>query len=96
MTSQDLSAIRKVTQMPEGTTEALLGRQGFVSSVCSRRRYPAAWEHALAARARRVPILTYGGGAIADASHAGRLIDAIVELRAESSEIFTTSPVRGA
>lgn len=38
----------------------------------------------------------YGVGVIADASHAGRLIDAIVELRADSSEIFTTSPVRGA
>lgn len=38
----------------------------------------------------------YGVGAIADTFHAGLRIDAIVELRADSSEIFTTSPLRGA
>ena len=38
----------------------------------------------------------YGVGAIADASHAGRRIDTIAELLADSSAIFTTSPVRGA
>lgn len=41
-------------------------------------------------------ILAYGVGATADASHSGLRIDAIVELLADSSEIFTTSPVRGA
>ena len=42
-------------------------------------------------------ILAYGfATANFAASHSGRLIDAIVELLAESSEIFTTSPVRGA
>lgn len=38
----------------------------------------------------------YGVGAITDASHFGLRTDAIVELLAESFEIFTTSPVRGA
>lgn len=42
----------------------------------------------------RTPV--YGVGAVTDAFQAGRRIDAIVALRADSSEIFTTSPVRGA
>ena len=35
-------------------------------------------------------------GATLEASHGGRRIEAIVALRSASSEIFTTSPVRGA
>lgn len=47
------------------------------------------------ATTRWCPARAYGVAG-ADALHAGRRIDAIVELRAESSDIFTTSPVRGA